>query len=165
MAPSPILWNQSRLPKELPGSLNRLVLLLSRQSARFTLPPSLAFVVISSEGKEGLFLPLPVSPPSYPPSPPLQSAFHAGERLSSSSTHKNKPNGLFQPVILSTSSYSVKEYTGFFFVCLFFQIKAKVLRSPSCADCSRAQSETEKLGHVTQERVTSAVSQRARWCV
>lgn len=79
MGPSPILWNQSKLPKELPGPLNLLVLLLSRQSACFTLPPFLSFVLISSKAKEGLsrsFL------------PPLQNTFHAGEGLSSGFTRK-----------------------------------------------------------------------------
>lgn len=101
MGPSPILWNQSRLPKELPGSLNLLVLLLSRQSARSTLPPSLSFVVISSEAKEGLFLSLPVSPPSYLPFPPLQSAVHAGRGAFIKLHTQKQLNGLLKPVILN----------------------------------------------------------------
>ena len=56
VGPSPILWNQSGLPKELVGPLNLLVLLLSRQSSPFTLPPSHSFVLISSNAKEGLSL-------------------------------------------------------------------------------------------------------------
>lgn len=99
VGPSPILWNQSELPKELPGPLNLLVLLLSRQSACFTLPPSLSFVLISSKAKEGLFLSLLRSlSPFLSTLPPLQSAFHAGEALSSGSTRKRTRNGHLGPV-------------------------------------------------------------------
>lgn len=61
MGPSPILWNQSKLPKELPGPLNLLVLLLSRQSACFTLPPFL-FCTDLQQSQGGAFFPLSISP-------------------------------------------------------------------------------------------------------
>lgn len=101
VGPSPILWNQSRLPKELPGSLNLLVLLLSRQSARFTLPPSLSFVVISSEAKEGLFLSLPVSPPVLSPLSTTAERFSCRTEAFIKLHTQKHPKGLFKPVILN----------------------------------------------------------------
>lgn len=59
--------------------------------------PHLSFVLISSKAKEGLFLSLPLSP-FLSTLPPLQSAFHAGEALSSGSTRKRAKNGHLGPV-------------------------------------------------------------------
>lgn len=101
VGPSPILWNQSRLPKELPGSLNLLVLLLSRQSARFTLPPSLSFVVISSEAKEGLFLSLPASPPVLSPLSTTAERFSCRTEAFIKLHTQKHPKGLFKPAILN----------------------------------------------------------------
>lgn len=86
MGPGPILWNQSKLPEELPAPLNLLVLLLSRQSACFNPTPSSFFCTELHKSKGGAFsfssnlsLSLAIS---------STTAFHSGEGLSSACTCK-----------------------------------------------------------------------------
>lgn len=106
-----ILWNQSKLPEELPGSLNLLVLLLSRLWACSPYPHLTLLYWSPAKPRRGLFL-LSFSPcTSTSVRPPPQSCF-SGEPFSSSTTrHRAKILG---PSLrgCTTKQHSFKEHTG-----------------------------------------------------